>query len=49
MKKCFKYKKAGHITKDCKEKQLRKKRSIQEESDGEDNKDKWKDFGENPE
>ena len=32
--------------KDCKEKQLMKKRSIQEESDNKDNKDKQKGFGE---
>ena len=46
MKKCFKCEKVGHITKDCTEKQLIKKRSIQEESDNEDNKDKQKSFGE---
>ena len=38
--------KVRHIMKDCKEKQLMKKRSIQEESDNKDNKDKQKGFGE---
>ena len=29
-RKCFKYDKEGHITNDCKEKQLMKKQKIQE-------------------
>ena len=49
MRKCFKYKKVEHIVKDCKEKQLIKKQSIQEELDNEDNEDKQKGFGEDPE
>jgi len=35
---CFKCDKKGHIAKDCKGKQIMKKRKIQEESEDEDNK-----------
>ena len=43
---CFKYKKKGHIAKDCKEKQMMKKRKIwKEDSDDEDNKEEEKSFG----
>ena len=38
-RKYFKCENVGHIIKDCKEKQLMKKWSIQEELDKEDNKD----------
>ena len=38
----FKYDKKEHITKNCKEKQLMKKRKIQEESDDKDDKKKKK-------
>ena len=44
---CFKCEKKGHITKNCKEKQMMKKRKIQEEeSDKEDKDDKEQCFGE---
>ena len=46
IRKCFKCEKVGHIAKYYKEKQLMKKRSIQEESDNKDNKDNQKGFGE---
>jgi len=36
---CFKYDKKGHIVKDCKKKQIMKKRKVQEESDNEDKKE----------
>ena len=42
---CFKCDKKGHITKDCKGKQLIKKQKVQEELDDEDNKSKQS-FGE---
>jgi len=42
---CFKYDKKGHITRDCKDKQIMKKRKVQEESDNEDEK-KEENFGE---
>ena len=41
-RKCFKCDKEGHITKDCKEKQLMKKWKIQEGSDNKDNEEKNK-------
>ena len=41
---CFKYDKKRHITKDCKEKQIIKKRKVQEEPKDKDDK-KEKDFG----
>ena len=37
---CFKCNKKGHITKDCKGKQMMKKQKVQEESDDEDNQNK---------
>ena len=43
---CFKCDKKGHIAKDCKGKQMMKKRKIQEESDNEDNKKEGQGFGE---
>jgi len=42
---CFKCNKKGHIAKDCKEKQVMKKRKVQEESDNE-NKQNKQGFGE---
>ena len=42
---CFKCNKR-HIAKDCKRKQIMKKRKVQKESDNEDNKDEEKGFGE---
>ena len=39
---CFKYDKEGHIARDCKGKQMMKKRKVQE---GSDNKDKKKEEG----
>jgi len=44
--KCFKCNRKGHIAKDCKGKQIMKKRKVQEESDDEDNKEEEKGFGE---
>ena len=44
MRTCFKCDKKEHITKDCKGKQMMKKRKVQEGSDDEDNK-KEEDFG----
>ena len=44
-RKCFKYNKERHITKDCKGKQLMKKQKDQEELDKENNKDNQKGFG----
>jgi len=38
--------KKGHIAKDCRGKQIIKKRKVQEESDNEDNKEKEQGFGE---
>ena len=35
---CFKCDKEGHITRDCKEKQIMKKRKVQKESDDKDEK-----------
>ena len=48
IRKCFQCNKEGHITKDCKEKQLMKKQKIQEESDNKDdeNEKEKQDFGE---
>jgi len=43
-RKCYKYKKIGHITKDCRLEQKIKKWSVQKELDTE-NKDKKQDFG----
>ena len=42
---CFKCDKKGYITKDCKGKQIMKKRKVQEESDDEDNKKEEQGFG----
>ena len=42
---CFKCNKKGHIAKDCKGKQIMKKRKVQEELDDEDNKEEEKGFG----
>ena len=42
---CFKCNKKGHIAKDCKGKQIMRKRKVQEESDDEDNKEEEKGFG----
>ena len=46
MRKCFKYNKEGHITKDCKGKQTIKNRKVKEDLDDEDNK-KEEGFGNN--
>jgi len=43
---CFKYEKKGHIAKDCKGKQIMKKRKVQEELDDENDKEEEKGFGE---
>ena len=45
MRTCFKCNKKGHIAKDCKGKQIMKKRKVQEESDDKDKEEK-KGFGE---
>jgi len=37
---CFKCDKKGHIAKNCKEKQMMKKRKVQEESDDKDKQNK---------
>ena len=42
---CFKCNKKGHIAKNCKGKEMMKKRKLQEESDNED-KEEEKGFGE---
>jgi len=42
---CFKCDKEGHITRDCKEKQIMKKRKVQEESDNKDDKKEEQGFG----
>ena len=42
---CFKYDKKGHIAKDCKDKQIMKKRKVQEDLENKD-KDKEQGFGE---
>jgi len=46
MRTCFKCDKKRHIAKDCKGKQIMKKRKVQEESDDENNKEEEKGFGE---
>jgi len=43
---CFKYDKKGHIAKDCRGKQIMKKRKVQEELEDEDNKKEEHGFGE---
>jgi len=43
---CFKYDKKRHIAKDCRGKQIMKKRKVQEKSEDEDNKKEEQDFGE---
>jgi len=43
---CFKYDKKGHIAKDCRKKQIMKKRKVQEELEDEDNKKEEHGFGE---
>ena len=43
-RKCFKYDKEEHISKDCKKMQPMKKYKIQEELDNEDNKEKEQSF-----
>ena len=44
---CFKCDKKGHIAKDCKGKQIMKKRKVQEEPDNKDNKKEEQGFCEN--
>ena len=46
MRMCFTCDKKGHIAKDCKGKQIMKKRKVQEKLDDEDNKGEEKGFGE---
>jgi len=43
---CFKCNKKEHIAKDCKGKQIMKKRKVQEKSDDEDNNKEKQGFGE---
>ena len=43
---CFKCNKKGHITKDCKRKQMMKKSKVQRELDNKDNKKEEQGFGE---
>ena len=47
IRKCYKYKKIGHITKDCRSGQKIKNKSIQEDLDTE-NEDKEQDFENSP-
>ena len=42
---CFKYDKKGYIAKDCKGRQIMKKRKVQEESDNKNNKKEEQGFG----
>ena len=44
---CFKCDKKGQIAKDCKGKQIMKKRQVQEKSDNEDNKKEEQSFSKN--